>query len=201
MSGSEHDFVFCQCGADNPYDATHCWLCERELPGVRSSPPATESPAAPQAAGTVPSSSRGVSNAQATTGQFTAASVALWGALAIVGLGVLLIAPGLWILLSIVAMPALVRTAMVVSHRSRQGGPVPAQRKVLLFLGSLGTSVVVLIVVLVASVGSFCAVCLGAGTEKAIPIAILASVAVTGGVVFALWKWIRHRWKRDVSAG
>lgn len=209
MNPSAGHFVFCPCGADNPSDAKICWLCLRELPGVKTPDPGSyevgaseTSPSSPVTSvwqPSVPSSPTATSPGwPASEAPFALPTLALWMTLAVVGLGVFIIAPGLALILAIGVMPALVRTALVVGRRSKSGEQIPNVEKVLLFLGSLGTSVVVAVVVLVASVGSFCAVCLTSGKQSAVPVAILVAVVVTGGVLFFLWKWIRHRWQRDV---
>lgn len=207
MNPSGDHFVFCECGADNHSDAARCWMCQRDLPGARRSEPALPNSQTPEAAAGTTAvqqpanrSLPGTVAPEKVAGTHPeAATLALWATLFIVGLGVFLVAPGLAILLAIVAMPALVRTALVVGHQSNHGKQVPAHRKISLFLGSLATSVIVLIVVLVAAVGSFCAVCLGAGSEKAVPLAALVAISITGVVVSFLWKWLRSRWRRDIQ--
>ncbi|HMC09993.1 MAG TPA: hypothetical protein VKH44_01835 [Pirellulaceae bacterium] len=197
--------IYCPCGAENPSDAKSCWLCLRELPGETTPMPevpgggvwetddAQPSAAAPARVAPLHVPVSGVGGELPT--------LSLWLVLALMGFGIFFVAPGLAILFAIAIAPALVRTTLVVSRRSSQGKQVPGHRKVLLFIGSLGTSVIVLTVVLVAAVGSFCAVCLSAGNNSAIPVAALFSVVVTGGVLFLVWKWIRRRWQRDVEKG
>jgi hypothetical protein len=131
---------------------------------------------------------------------FSIASILLITTLCAVFFGVLMIAPGLAILLAILSVPAMVRTGMVVQQRGRLGKPVPTERKVLWFLGSLMVTTIVSAVVIVASVGTFCAVCLSAGTDEAIPVALLFAGAVTIGVVTICVRWIRRRWQSDVNS-
>jgi hypothetical protein len=175
-------------------------LCLRELPAA-ATPAAAAAELSEQQPAVQSSPRAGKPGLPASGAPDSLATLALWITLAVVGLGVLFIAPGLAILLAIAVTPALLRTVLMVGRLSQRGEQISTSRKAFLFLGSLATSVIVAIVVLVAAVGSFCAVCLSAGKDSAIPLAALFSVVVTGGVVFLLWKWIRHRWQRDVNRG
>jgi hypothetical protein len=205
MNPGDARLIYCPCGAENPSDAKSCWLCQHGLPGEKT-------PQLDVAGGAVwetddaqpaTTSSGRVAPLQVPVsgvgGELP--TLSLWLVLALMGFGIFYVAPGLAILFAIAIAPALVRTTLVVSRRSSHGQHVPGHRKALLFIGSLGTSVIVLTVVLVAAVGSFCAVCLSAGNNSAIPVAALFSVVVTGGVLFLMWKWIRRRWQRDVEQG
>lgn len=137
----------------------------------------------------------------------TVTAIVLMVAVGIVWLGVFLAAPGVGILLAILAAVPFLRTAAVLSRRSDAGISTSLLAKVVLFLGSLGTTLVVLTVVLVTAVGTFCAVCLagavGTGGRGPMTGLIVTSVLIALGVVgvvgFALSKWIRARWKRDVG--
>ena len=113
--------------------------------------------------------------------------------------GMFQIFPGLGILLAIVLAPVFLRTTLVVQRREAQGSVVALWQRVLLFLGSFVTSIVILVVVSVAAVGTFCAVCLSAGTESAIPTAGLVAAVVTVLILFLLARWIRARWRRDTK--
>lgn len=192
--------IYCPCSAENPSDATTCWLCQRPLPGQPTSEPgAALSPEQQPVLQSPPTVAPRAFSEAGEQSQFP--TIGLWLTLAVVGFGVLLIAPGLAITLAIAACPALIRTAMLVNRRSQNGKSVSGSRRFLLFLGSLGTSVVVLIVVQVAAIGSFCAVCLSSGNKDAVPVAVLFAIVVTIGVLFLCWKWIRRRWQRDIEQG
>ncbi len=136
--------------------------------------------------------------ARRPSNQFSLATLFLCLTLGAVMMGLFVIAPGLGIAFAILTVPAFLRTTLLVRSKESRGQLVPTERKTILFLSSIATSVVVLVVVLVASVGTFCAVCLSSGREATIPIAIAAAVVPTIGVVILMIVWIRHRWRRDV---
>lgn len=181
MSAPTPDLVCSSCGASYTPPASVCWLCKKGL-----EPPAIVSAAA------APSPNSSIT--------FSIAGILLATTLCAVFFSVLMMAPGLAILLAILSVPALVRTGLAAQHRSQLGKPIPPMRKLLWFLSSLTVTTILVVVVVVASVGTFCAVCLGAGTEKAIPVALLVAGAVTVGVLVAGSYWIRFRWRRDVDA-
>ncbi len=108
-------------------------------------------------------------------------------------------APGLGITLAIAALPAFIRTAILASSREAAGKPLDPGRKVVLFFGSLGTALVSSIVVTVASVGAFCAVCLTSGKEEIIPFAAIIGLVVFVATCYGMFRWYRYRWKRDMN--
>lgn len=169
------------CGASNSPPASVCWLCKQNL----SEGTATDV--------------QSIVPRQTSSFTFSIASILLTTALFAVFFGVLMMAPGLAILLAILCVPALVRTGLVFQRRSQLGKPVPTGQKFFWFLSSLTVTTIVVVVVLVASVGTFCAVCLGAGTDAAIPVALLVAASVTIGFLVASFRWIRDRWRRDLS--
>jgi hypothetical protein len=128
--------------------------------------------------------------------QRTIGSILLIVSLLAVGVGVFRIAPGLGILLSILVLPAFVRTALVVQAKQSRGA-LSAAEKMLLFLGSFGTTIVVVVVVTISAVGTFCFVCLSAGTEAAIPAAGVMALMAAAVVMVPIGLWIRARWRRD----
>jgi hypothetical protein len=88
---------------------------------------------------------------------------------------------------------------MVVRRREEAGRPASTGEKVALVFISLVVAHVITAVVMVAAVGSFCFVCLSAGSETAIPIAILVAAIVTIPVFVLLTRWIRYRYRRDIG--
>ena len=182
MSETPLQAVCPNCRASYSPPASVCWLCKKSLPEETTGDVATIDPS------------------QGLSFTFSIASILLVTTLSAVFFGVLMIAPGLAILLAILCVPAMVRTGMVVQRRGQLGKPVPIERKVLWFLGSLMVTTIVATVVIVASVGTFCAVCLSAGTEQAVPVALLVAGAVTLGVLTICIRWIRRRWRSDVNS-
>lgn len=104
--------------------------------------------------------------------QFSLTSLFLITTLVAVFLGVFLLAPGLGVLLAVIAVPALART-LLVNYRKRQWGtPLSPQQKVGAFLLSFG----LMFLVGWAGMIAFCGVCLGA---------VLGSMALGGNNDFA----------------
>jgi hypothetical protein len=103
-------------------------------------------------------------------GQFSLASLILVMTLVAVCLGVLMAAPGLGILLIIVAVPALVRTVVSGSQQKRTGAPLSLGQKVVAFLMSLG----LMIAVGIAGIIAFEIACWGS-------CAVVAAAAGEGG--------------------
>ncbi len=176
-----------ECGADDPLIGGRCWLCGAVLPD-----------GAAQSAGNAPENAI----ASSTRHTFSLISLFLVMTLAAVCLGVFAAAPGLGLVLALVATPARVRTMVVVSRQTaRWARPSPAQ-KIWAFAASAG----VLILVIVAVGAAFCAACfislLGAssalrdtGAREAIAfvlfvllgLSVLVGVAVTGALAIIIW--------------
>ena len=124
--------------------------------------------------------------------------------------GVFAVAPGLGIPMAIIMLPVFVRTSMVVRQRETRGEDVSFATRAALFAGSFWTTVVILVVVGIASVGTFCGVCLGVyfglessgGSVAEVVASIIAGIATTITTILAIWfsvRLIRRRWKRDVG--
>lgn len=114
--------------------------------------------------------------------------------LAIVGVGLTMIAPGLGILMAVLVLPPLVRTVLVARSRAAHQLPTSAVDQVALFVGSFGVTLTVGTVVLVSAFGTFCFVCLSTGTEKALPAAMIAAGVAGLAASIPMFFWIRHRW-------
>lgn len=180
MNMPQVDLVCANCGAENILPAKVCWLCKQGL----ALPPVL---------------SQAVRQNQSTPLTFSIASVLLLTTLSAVFFSVLMMAPGLAILLAILSLPALVRTGLAAHRRSQLGKPIPPMRKLLWFLSSLTVTTILVVVVLVASLGTFCAVCLSANSQDAIPVVFLFAGAVAIGILVASSYWIRYRWRRDID--
>jgi hypothetical protein len=178
-----------QCGAQLPRAGVPCWLC-----GAEQAKPVADShsfqSAAPIAAAR---SHEGLS--------YSLSTLMLIMTLAAVACALVVALPGLGIPICILLVPVLIRTAMVVRRREESGRPVSAGEKIALVLISLVVANVIAAVVAVAAIGSFCFVCLSAGTEAAIPVAILGAAIVTIPVLVLLTRWIRSRYRRDIGLG
>jgi hypothetical protein len=180
------------CGADQWSPESVCWLCGYTPGGAFAH---RQAPAA--------SPPRQIAAAKS----FSLATLLLLMTLAAVWLGLLATAPGLAIFACILLLPAVVRTAMVVQRRAVAGRGVSPSEKLALGATSLLVSGVVLVVAAVASIGTFCAVCLGVASASndrgdmsfAFVIAGFAALLTTLVAVRFLARWIRRRYQRDIE--
>jgi hypothetical protein len=123
-----------ECGAAIAATDAACWLCHRplvvsaEVVGDAVPPIVVRTP--PRKAGSQPF-------------QFSIETLLLVTTLVAVCLGVSLTAPGLGIPLSIIAVPALVRTLIAGHYERSAGGKLSLGEKVLTFLASTGIMVAV----------------------------------------------------------
>jgi hypothetical protein len=131
------------CGAEVPAESLKCWLCHRQL--------------AVQAELVEPTSPFRAPPRRASPAQFSLETLMLVITLIAVCLGVIMAAPGLGILVAIVAAPALVRTLVAGYQERRAGTPMTLSEKLLAFLASTGVAVAVV----VTGWTAFAAACLG----------------------------------------
>jgi hypothetical protein len=130
-------FAHCpDCHAEVTTDAQTCWMCGRVLNVVDAE---VVSPATPVA-----------------TATFSLAPMMIVVTLVAVGLGLFVTAPGLGILYAIAMVPALVRTAVGVRKRAKDGKVLGIEDKFQLF----ATSVAVTVAACVAATVAFFATCL-----------------------------------------
>jgi hypothetical protein len=181
-----------QCGARLAAGSEVCWLCGAAVAAAESQPPTTQAAALPAPPAPV------VRHAGAS---FSLGTLFVVMTLVAICCGLFIAAPGLGITVCIVLAPVLVRTAMVVNRREAAGRPVSMAEKAGLIFSSLLVAHVILAVVIVAAVGSFCAVCLSAGTEAAIPFAIMAAAIPTILVLMLMVRWVRARYRRAIEGG
>ncbi len=193
----------------NPVSAKigQCWKCGTRLKFV----PAAKNDIAPgpkEAA--VPAVLVSRSEPAINSSSFGLAGLLLTITLIAVCLALFAAAPGLGIIMAVLALPAFIRTLMVVEQRKKSGKPVSTNAKVGLYLGSFGVTLVVTIVTVFASALTFCLSCLGGlalmtnsgqrySEGMIIFIAIGLTILVTGLLIWAFSKWIRNRWRRDIA--
>ncbi len=180
-----------ECGALVSEGVQKCWLC-----GWQRDSDSSPRPAEAVAPRVVPSpAGQGFS--------FSLETLMLVMTLAAVGMGAIVLFPGIGIILAIMLAPAFVRTAMVVQRRAEKGKAVALWQRVALFFGSFVTAVVILVIVAVASVGTFCALCLclysGGVRDAAMPLSFFAAAATTIAAIVLAVKWIRRRWRHDTQ--
>jgi hypothetical protein len=135
-----------ECGASvKPQDAT-CWLCRRSLVVVAE----VVEPAAAHRPGQA-------ARPRANPAQFSLETLMLIITLIAVCLGMIMALPGVGILVSIVAAPALVRT-LVAGYQDRVAGtPMTLSEKLMTFAASTGVA----LAVLAAGGTAFAAACFG----------------------------------------
>lgn len=134
-----------ECGAVvQPADAA-CWLCHRPLAVMAE---VVESPPV------VPDWEQ---RRRANPAQFSLESLMLVVTLVAVCLGMMMALPGLGILISIVAAPALVRTLIAGYQEKVAGGHLTLAEKVMAFVASTGVT----LAVLVTGFAAFGAACFG----------------------------------------
>jgi hypothetical protein len=190
MSNNPNVALRCpDCGAPLKDGESACWLCRRELPGGELS---ASSPLAKEGRG---------------AGQFSLASIFLIVTLIAVCLGTLRLAPGLGVLLMVVAAPALIRTCIVGAKEKRSGHSLSIREKLLAFLAS--SAIIILIGVAgfiafqIACWGS-CAVVAGIQQkegENALIVGIATgSLAGIGTMIWLVWTtWPRRKGPKKSS--
>jgi hypothetical protein len=190
----------------------HCWKCGTQLkfvPGAKKD----IAPGPKEAA--VPAVLVRRSEPAINSSSFGLASLMLTITLVAVCLALFAAAPGLGIIMAVCALPALIRTLMVVHQRKKSGKPISTEAKVGLYLGSFGVTLIVTVVTVIASVGAsivaliFSCFAVMAGAQGAdspeslvyIAVAFTAvfTIFVAGLVVFAFSLWIRRRWQHDIG--
>ncbi len=134
------------CGAAIRPDTAACWLCRRPLVIT-----------AELVEGGTPPKSAFVAANRANPALFSLETLMLVITLIAVCLGVIMAAPGLGVVVALVAGPALVRS-LVAGYQERQAGtPMTLGDKLLTFVASTGVS----LAVLVTGWTAFAAACMG----------------------------------------
>ena len=95
----------------------------------------------------------------------TGSLIALVAAFLLVLLGVFLVAPGLGVVLAVIAAVPFIRTFVRIQRRAERGEATHPVVTVLLFLGSVGATLVTVCVVIVVALGTFCFVCIAVASR------------------------------------
>lgn len=177
MADGPPNLVCPECGEQNSAEALNCRKCGAMLP--------------------VRVLSDGGHSQPAAGSQFTLSTLLSVVTLLGVFFALFVSLPGLAIFLAIFSFPAFIRTAIVARRRKQIGRPMATETKVAAFFGSLMTAITIAVVVVVASVGTFCTICLASGKEEVIPVALLVAGTITLPILIALGKWVRNRYRRD----
>jgi hypothetical protein len=159
-----------ECGAPLAAGQARCWLCQRR----HEEPHAANPYAAPRPI------------AAETPLQFSLASLLLLITFVAVCFGAFWTAPGLGVLLIILGVPALIRTAIATNRRQQAGGPSTFVDKIGVFLVSL----LIMSAVWMSSAVAFAVVC----TLGVVPIGMMGgddftlalAVGVIGGLISAI---------------
>jgi hypothetical protein len=162
--------VCSDCGATVAKGQTRCWLCQSKLSGGESQNPYV--------------SPRPVAG-ENLDWQFSLASLFLIITLVAVNLGAFLVLPGLGVLMTILSLPALVRTQIANSRSKQRGTGLSPLGKVESFI----VSVLIVFAIWMASVIAFFAVCTASGAlglALQAPEPLLVAVCLGGGLIAAL---------------
>jgi len=168
-----------ECGAPLSAGQKMCWLCWTKVIDKDVNPYSSPRPPADNTVGF----------------QFSIATLFLITTLAAVCLGVFSLSPGLGILVSVVAMPALVRTMIATRYRKQAGQRPALITKVFEFIVSATT----ITVAVIAGIIAFAAVCTtasiggGAVSKSNVGIAIGVGAGAIAGIWIALWLLWRTR--------
>jgi hypothetical protein len=200
---STYDSHCPECGAIVGQGVERCWLCGWQRESDSSAPAESVPP---------PVAPRPVDQGFS----YSLETMMLVTTLVAVGMGAIVLFPGIGIILAIMLLPAFVRTSKVIRRRAEQGRTVGLWPRVALFFGSFTTALVIIVVVSVASVGTFCGLCLGfyfvaeagglmrsSSSEGLMILAMvvsgIAALAATIAAGYYIVKWIRRRWQRDTK--
>jgi hypothetical protein len=178
-----------ECGA--VVQGNVCWLCHRALTDNQARQPDF---AAAQ-----------IEHDQRSQQTFGLSTLFLFITVIAVCLGVFVAAPGLGILLAVIAVPAFIRTSVAASVEELAAGqPVNVAQKMSLFLGSLG----IVLLIGLAGFGAFFAACWTSCAALAVTgalrgglfdsgLGLLLINLFAGGIALAIVVWlIRKTWPR-----
>jgi hypothetical protein len=181
-----------ECGAEVDPAWMVCWMCEALLRAPANLPPARK----PRRR-VVP---------KRDSSSSIAVNTSLIGAVAVVWLGVTLARPGLGFLLAIGALPATVRTLIVVHQRQAAGKATAPVDAGLMFFGSLLVTSLLLVAtffvaagVLVFGLFATCASGWMPSQEDSIAVGVVLCLIAFCCVAWGFWKVIRARFHEDIS--
>jgi hypothetical protein len=133
--------------------------------------------------------------------QFSLSSVLIGLTVVAILFGIMAQMPGIGMFIAFCCLPAFIRTSLLIRKRERMGRKTSTEHKALSFVGSIVFALITSAVVLIASVGTFCTICLTGGTKGGGGLIFFSgtvAVVVTVVVAYFLFKWSRSRWWRDV---
>lgn len=172
------------CHEANAEDRKECWFCHASLAEAAPGTPVEESP---------PRSARS-----------EVLTVVLALGLATLSLGTFVSDPGAGISLALLLVFPLIRTTVIFAKRRKIGAESSSGQLLLLFLSSAAVTWLILTVVGIAAVGTFCFTCMGINSitrddNVAVLVAGLTTLAVVLLLCYLFSKWVRSRWRRDTA--
>jgi hypothetical protein len=178
-----------QCGAQLSPDWSQCWLCGAKRPSL----------GAGEAAARVAGMRRGAGGSAAAP-PYGLSSVVLVVTLLAILCSIIGMNPGLGIPISVLAVPALLRTVFVVLRREESGEPMSAGGKMASFLLSMVIVAMVAVAAVVAAAVAFLATCIAAGAgagrigHPQLPFIIGGVAAVVAAILTAgaIWSALRR---------
>lgn len=192
MTPAPSDSIICPvCTAANPADALICRRCDAPL---KKDEAAADDFSRQQAL-------RRMRDDPSLGMQFSLSSVLIGLTVAAILFGIMAQMPGVGITIAVCCLPAFIRTSLLIRKRERMGRKTSTEHKALSFVGSIVFALITSAVVLIASVGTFCTICLTGGTKGGDSLIIFSgtvALVVTLVVAYFLFKWSRSRWWRDV---
>ena len=197
-----------------PPQSGRCWKCGtllKFIPGPKNATAPVDNKSVPVTAKLV-----GQAESELNSYSFGLSSLLLSMTLIAICLGLFAVAPGLGILMAVCALPAFIRTWMVVQRRKQQGRPVAPEAKIGLYLGSFGVTLIVAVVTIVAALGAcivalviscFAVLSSSSGMNSspeglfyvAMALTAIFTLFIAGLVFYAFSIWIRQRWQRDIG--
>ena len=132
-------------------------------------------------------------------------SLLLTAAIVAIGAGLIIGVPGFGIPIAVLLCPPLVRTWLVVAQRKSTGRDADLFEKIVLYIGSVGTTLVITSTVLVAAAATFFFTCLALvnvpAQDPTAPLVVMgfAIFCVVGLLLWGFFYWIRARWRRDTA--
>ncbi len=183
------------CGVPLPAGLSVCWLCFSSVDATKDQVKVEQPQSVAKPSGTPADQAGG----------FSLASLMMFVTLVCVVLGVFTIAPGLGVPLAIVTFVTWLRTVSVVKWRACTGSSLTSTEIILIFMRSVAFTLLILVLVGVAAVAAFAALCFGAISTAGPSDLAFTGVAVVSLVVLivaifglvAATRFERRRWRRD----
>ncbi|HMP80524.1 MAG TPA: hypothetical protein PKD54_13800 [Pirellulaceae bacterium] len=136
---------------------------------------------------------------------YSLSSLLLVTTLIAICLSVFVALPGLGVMLAILALPPLIRTALVVNKRRANALGTETHQVVAMFFSSMFVTIVTFLAVSITAFGTFCGLCfVSSGVVNINNNLVMLCIAGCSllsamGVLIASSFWFRQRWRRDTQ--